>query len=935
MAEKHVVLPIGADLTEFKAAMGQAVNELRKIAAATNKATSGAGGDAGFGSIKKSIDGAQASLSLFIRSVIGIATLGASIKIADDFANLQARLKLVTDGTNEFVLAQERLFDIAQKTGQSFSNVADLYSKIARAVEGSGTSQEALLQVIETINKAVQLSGVSAESANAALIQLGQGLASGTLRGDELRSVMEQIPVVADAIAKGMGITRGELRKYGEQGKISGDAVLNALIKQREEIDNQAAQLPITFGRAAQRLKNSVTLLIGEFDQAAQGTGGLAGAVKDLADFMASDGVRNAMVETAVVWGNSIRDIGHDFADAVRIINADSGGLMDFLGRAFKELPVNIRASVQAITVTIAGMVDGFVADARLMKEAFLAVFTDDTIDAAIQRRNESVKRSLQTVKESIDDIMAARDRQLKAGKDAAEAAQKARDKARATGGDVRVGRQKGSSVSEFSVPEMRKQADETFRLVKDQLNRESRALDQALADRTVSITAWYAEKSRIAEAGFAYERTRLERERQENLDHLAKLEAAAAAATKQSDRAKADKEILKTKADIAKIDADLLIAERERQQAADDLARAQEKATKDYQKSLEEMRIALKRASGQELEASLAEIDRAWEEAKKKFAGDAEALDIAGKLFNAEKFKARFEGLKRKADEVMKGVQSGQESVANQVATGAISPATASQQVRADREEAIRQLTVLADKMRELGELSGDPAIKTGAEEANASLKKLGVEGATGMDAAVIQLRASLANMEQDFAKAATGSAVEGLSTFFLDLADSSKTAGDALRDFVRGFAQSMAQIAARALATFLVLQSLDVIYPGLGRTTAAMMGANVNHRGGMAGTGPVRMVDPMLFAAAPRYHSGGMVGLKPDEVPAILQKGEEVLAKNDPRNAANGGGSGTRIINVIDPSLVSDYLTSSSGEKAILNILQRNPGAVRQVIA
>ena len=94
--------------------------------------------------------------------------------------------------------------------------------------------------------------------------------------------------------------------------------------------------------------------------------------------------------------------------------------------------------------------------------------------------------------------------------------------------------------------------------------------------------------------------------------------------------------------------------------------------------------------------------------------------------------------------------------------------------------------------------------------------------------------------------------------------------------------------------------------------------------------------MVPALAFACAPRMHTGGWAGIKPDEVPAILQTGEEVLAKNDPRNAANGGAqnNGYRIVNVLDPSLVSGYLESSAGERSVLNVISRNPGQVKQLI-
>jgi len=154
-----------------------------------------------------------------------------------------------------------------------------------------------------------------------------------------------------------------------------------------------------------------------------------------------------------------------------------------------------------------------------------------------------------------------------------------------------------------------------------------------------------------------------------------------------------------------------------------------------------------------------------------------------------------------------------------------------------------------------------------------------------------------------------------------------------------VRGFVQSMAQLAARALATYLVLQMLDAVYPGAGQAAAAAMsvGARVKHGGGSAGHGMVRQVDPALFAAAPRFHGGsGVLGLKAGEIPAILQEGERVQSRAEVAASRQGGaGTGTRVVNVLDPSLAGDYLESAAGEKVIMNVIGRNPGAIRQLLA
>ena len=97
-------------------------------------------------------------------------------------------------------------------------------------------------------------------------------------------------------------------------------------------------------------------------------------------------------------------------------------------------------------------------------------------------------------------------------------------------------------------------------------------------------------------------------------------------------------------------------------------------------------------------------------------------------------------------------------------------------------------------------------------------------------------------------------------------------------------------------------------------------------------------------LFANAPRYHSGGVVGLRADEQPSILQKGEEVLSKSDPRNVMNGGGNGggggggniqQTLVATLDPDSVIQHSKNSGGLKtAVFDILAENPGETKQLI-
>jgi lambda family phage tail tape measure protein len=108
--------------------------------------------------------------------------------------------------------------------------------------------------------------------------------------------------------------------------------------------------------------------------------------------------------------------------------------------------------------------------------------------------------------------------------------------------------------------------------------------------------------------------------------------------------------------------------------------------------------------------------------------------------------------------------------------------------------------------------------------------------------------------------------------------------------RDLVTSMIADLARLAARK---FLLGPLAGVLSGVLG--SAGGIFANILHAGGMVGApGPGRMVPAMAFAGAPRMHSGGWAGLKPDEVPAILQRGERVLSRREAAGYSRGAQSG-----------------------------------------
>lgn len=223
---------------------------------------------AGFGALRTAI------LSLGIAGVVKQA-----VSLADTYNNLTGRLRLVTNGTAELAQVQSELFQMAQRTRSGFAETGDLYARIARSAKDLGLQQSQLLSITETINQAMVVSGSSAEGMRAALVQLGQGFASGTLRGEELNSVLEQAPRLAQAIADGMGVSVGQLRKLGEDGKLTAEAVTGALLSQRQAVEREFAQMPKTVGQALTVAGNELLKFVGLGDQATGASSMLASGI--------------------------------------------------------------------------------------------------------------------------------------------------------------------------------------------------------------------------------------------------------------------------------------------------------------------------------------------------------------------------------------------------------------------------------------------------------------------------------------------------------------------------------------------------------------------------------------------------------------------------------------------------------------------------------
>lgn len=237
-------------------------------------------------------DRATATFNKMKAAIAGVVTgvvINQIRQLLDAYTQIQNRLRLTTTDQGNLNAVFNELVEISGRTRSSLEANTELYSKLSIASKDLGVSQKEVLQFTESVNKAIKISGATATEAEGGLRQLAQGLASGTLRGDELNSVLENLPAVADVIAKSLGITRGELRKMGADGKITGDIILKAFREAREELDEKFKQTVPTISEQFVGLKNQLLVTVGAIDQAtgsstlfAEGLGFVTTFVKDL-----------------------------------------------------------------------------------------------------------------------------------------------------------------------------------------------------------------------------------------------------------------------------------------------------------------------------------------------------------------------------------------------------------------------------------------------------------------------------------------------------------------------------------------------------------------------------------------------------------------------------------------------------------------------------
>ena len=273
----------------------KAFSRLEEASKATQQAVAGLAGKLGpMGGILSAVGTGGAA------AAAGLAVLGAGLvqvaKAGDEATATLAKLSSSTGGIAQATQVYEGLFRLSQQTGIAVAESAGAFSRFAVAAKEIGGTNAQVLQLVGGIQKAGIVAGASAQEAGAAVQQLAQALASGKLQGDELRSLLENMPQLAQALAKELGVGIGRLREMGTEGKLTADVVFPALLRATEKISEEFDKMPMTIGRAGGALTAAVQNFGAELDKALGLSQRIAAALKAAAD--AINGIQRVILPT-------------------------------------------------------------------------------------------------------------------------------------------------------------------------------------------------------------------------------------------------------------------------------------------------------------------------------------------------------------------------------------------------------------------------------------------------------------------------------------------------------------------------------------------------------------------------------------------------------------------------------------------------------------
>lgn len=203
-----------------------------------------------------SANNASNGLNRMLKTLLGFAGLKKGIDIVDSYSNINARLSLINDELQTQLELQDKIFASAERARGSYSEIASAIAKMGLLAGDAFSGNDELIAFTELVQKSFKVGGADTSEQMGAMRQLSQAMASGRLQGDELVSIMENAPMIYQAIANFTGLSKGELKELSSSGAITADIIKNAMFGAADDIEEKFSKIPMTFGDFWNKIKN-------------------------------------------------------------------------------------------------------------------------------------------------------------------------------------------------------------------------------------------------------------------------------------------------------------------------------------------------------------------------------------------------------------------------------------------------------------------------------------------------------------------------------------------------------------------------------------------------------------------------------------------------------------------------------------------------------
>lgn len=287
------------------------------------------------------------ALGKVIGSIIGIIGTKVLIQMADQYTEMSSRVRQVTADTEEFEKVQTRLLQTANNTYRPLAEAAEVYIRTSKAIKDIGYNTDQVLDITDSFSYLLVTNAASSERATSAINAYSKAIQTGKVSSETWQSILAAMPSVVEDIANATGTTEAAIRKLGIEGKLSLEALNEALLRSKDKNLELADAMETTVGDAVVSFKNSLQVFIGKVNESSGATTGLAGTIGDLSDVLQDPATIKAAQDLAagvvlafatIVKGitnavNTARWFGEEMAALTHGVAADDAIR---LGKAYK-----------------------------------------------------------------------------------------------------------------------------------------------------------------------------------------------------------------------------------------------------------------------------------------------------------------------------------------------------------------------------------------------------------------------------------------------------------------------------------------------------------------------------------------------------------------------------------------------------------------------